>query len=203
MLIASTGLIAWGWSRNVALRGLVGGLLVILIIYSISAVWNSSGLSNRAGHELWTGPSAVRQADLLQDTLADLEFQGPALSGGPDVAVVQVGSPSIRWLLRGVRQVSYTTQLPNDASPALVITADQPDLALAAMYRGQGFEYTESVNWDRLTPAEWFRWVVFRVLPSDTLLPNRVILWARSDFFPGGIEIVASEDPPQPEIDQR
>ena len=203
MLVASTGLIAWGWAQDVALRGLAWGFAAVLFIYFISAVWNSSGMTSRAGHELWSGPSMVQQADLIQGTLDDLEFQGPVLTGGPDVAVTQVTSPSLRWLLRHMQKVSYTAQLPSDASPALVITADQPELALAAMYRGQSFVLTESVNWDRLMPAEWLRWIAFRSLPGDVVLQNRVILWARSDFFPGGIEIVSQEEVPQEDVNQQ
>lgn len=203
MLVASTGLIAWGWARDVALRGLAWGLAAVLFIYFISAVWNSSGMASRAGHELWSGPSMVQQADLIQGTLYDLDFQGPVLTGGPDLAVTQVTSPSLRWLLRNVQKASYTAQLSSDASPALVITADQPELALAAMYRGQSFVLTQSVNWDRLTPAEWFRWIAFRSLPGDIVLQNRVILWARSDFFPGGIEVISLEEVPQEDIHQQ
>lgn len=203
MLIASTGLIAWGWSREVALRGLGWGVLAVLIIYYTSAAWYTTGLADRMSHELWSGRSTMMQADLLQGTLADLNFQGPVITGGPDLTVAQVASPSLRWLLRDERQVSFTTQLPNDASPALVITADQPELALSAMYRGQSFVYVETVNWDRLTPAEWFRWIAFRTLPGDALLQDRVILWARSDFFPGGIEVFASEQTLQEGVDER
>jgi hypothetical protein len=43
----------------------------------------------------------------------------------------------------------------------------------------------------------------FRSLPGDVVLQNRVILWARSDFFPGGIEIVSQEEVPQEGVNQQ
>jgi hypothetical protein len=198
MLVASTGLIAWGWSREVALRGLAWGICAVLVIYTTAAVWNAAGLSGRASHELWSGSSLVRQADLLKNSLHDLTLQGPVISDGPDLAVVNASSPSLRWLLRDVQKISFPTQLSRDASPALVISAGQAgqqgqeDLALAAMYRGQDFTLTESIDWELLKPADWFRWMVFRRLPADALLQERVILWARSDFFPGGIPAVSN-----------
>jgi hypothetical protein len=55
LLFAGMGLVAWGWSKQVALRGFSWGAALLLFFYSIAATWNVSGLSGRAGAELWGG----------------------------------------------------------------------------------------------------------------------------------------------------
>lgn len=188
MLVASTGLIAWGWSRMIALRGVSWGIGVILLIYLVSAGWNSIGLSGRDGAELFASGPRVDDADLLMGTVRDLAQWNRKIVGGPDIVVVGEPSPALRWLLRDVERVRYASQLPTDTSPALVVTAGQPDLALAASYRGQGLILGESAGWSQFKPAEWLKWVIFRSVPVETVQQDRVILWARSDLFPGGAQ---------------
>jgi len=62
------------------------------------------------------------------------------------------------------------------------------DLSRPAAYRGQGFAWSPTLQWDgRLGSA--LAWVTRRELPlqSDTL-----VLWARGDLFPGGSLAVQS-----------
>jgi hypothetical protein len=189
MLFASTGLIAWGWSRLVAIRGFSWGLALILLFYMISAGWNAIGLSGRTGEELWRGEASVYGTDLLR-TIGDFKQWSGSDVGGPDLVVVGNASPALQWLLRGLQRVSYSSQLPADSSPALVITPGQPDLSLAATYRGQNFFLAEMVNWNQLGLREWLGWLFFRSIPVDAIQQNQVILWARVDLFPGGLQSV-------------
>jgi hypothetical protein len=188
MLLASAGLIAWGWSRVVAVRGLSWGMALILLVYMISAGWDSAGLAGLSGEGIWTGEPGVKGADLLLGTIGDLSQWGlPAPEiGGPDIVVAGVSSPALRWLLRGEQRVTYTSQTPVESSPALVITANQPNLALAGTYRGQSFLLGEKVNWSQLEPADWFRWLALHSAPPEALQKDQIILWARADLFPGG-----------------
>jgi len=108
--------------------------------------------------------------------------------------VVGVPSPALQWLLRDFERVSYANQLPVDSSPALVITPGQPDLALAATYRGQNFNLTEAVDWNQFRLVDWFRWLVFRSAPAQSVELKPVILWARVDLFQGSEQAVPTED---------
>lgn len=195
MLVSSTGLIAWGWSPIVSLRGLSWGIGIILLLSWISSGWNSVGLSGR-GEELWTAGPRLRDADLLSGTIRDLDVWNGSIIGGPDLVVVGNTSPSLRWLLRDVRQVHYVSQLPADSNPALVITATQSDLALAATYRGQDLILSESIRWQQFGQAEWKRWLAFRFVPFEALQQDWVILWARVDLFPGGLDAVTKSETP-------
>lgn len=186
MLAASAGLVAWGWSRRVAMRGLSWGLGLLLLVYFLAAGWNAAGLAGRARDELWSGGPRIRSADLILATLKNLDqWNGPHTSA-PNIAVVGVASPALRWLLRDVAQVSYPAALTSASSPAVVITPLQPQLSLAASYRGEAFVLDETVNWQQIKLADWVRWQVFRALPDTVVQQNKIILWARNDLFPGG-----------------
>jgi hypothetical protein len=185
MLVASSALVAWGWSRMVALRGLAVGVAVVLLAYMVSTAWHAAGFSGAPGREVWSGAPAFSSSDLLVNTINDLNQWGPKQDGGLDIVVVKNASPALQWLLRGY-PVKFVDSLPSEAGPALVITANEPDLALSATYRGQSFLAADGVSWGLLNTADWLRWLVFRSVPGDKLIQDRVILWARLDLFPGG-----------------
>lgn len=186
MLAASTGLIGWGWSRGVAARGSILGFFAILSLYAIAAAWNSASLSSKLGREFWTGGRQLPEERLLLETIKDLSAWGPVISGGPDLVVVGVQSPALRWALRNHPKTEYVSRLSTDASPALLITVEQPDLGLAATYRGQDFVLNEVPDWSSFGPNQWPRWLAFRTVPEDLVRRDRLILWARTDLFPGG-----------------
>jgi hypothetical protein len=184
LLIASTGLVAWGWSRLVAMRGFVLGLFAVLMVYTLSAGWDAAGHSGQAGREILSGSLSLSGATRLVQTIDDLNRWGPKETNGLDIAVVESRSPALRWLLRGYQRVTFVDQLSASASPALVLTPDQPELALAATYRGQGFVLSNAPLWGALQPMEWLRWFVFRSVPGNAMVQDRLILWARLDVFP-------------------
>lgn len=187
MLVATGGLIAWGWSRFVALRGLAWAAGAFLLVYFVASGWNATGLAGREGDELWSSGPRLRSNDLMLATIANVTQWGPQVAGGPDVVVVGIPSPALRWALRDIQRVSFTDQLPASASPAVVITPDQPELAMAASYRGERFLFNEQVNWSLFEPSSWLRYLAFRTIAGDAVQQNRVILWARTDLFPGGV----------------
>lgn len=186
LVAASIGLIAWGWSRQVAFRGALWGLTVVLTCYFLAAGWNAANLDGRGGVDLWSGASSARDGTLILSTLKNLDQWGPVKPGGPEVVVTGVVSPSLRWLLRNVEQVSYDTALSSTSNPAVVITPLQPQLSLASPYRGEAFVLSETIDWKQFKLGDWFRWQVFRTAPAATLVQDKIILWARSDLFPGG-----------------
>lgn len=186
MLIASTGLVAWGWSGKVALRGLVFGASMVMFAYLLSSAFNAGGLSSRRSQELWYNSPHLRNGDLLLETIDQLNQWGPRETDGLELAVVDVPSPALRWALRDIKRVTFVSSLPADSSPALVITPNQPELALAATYRGQGLIIGESEIWSQFVTSDWVRWVAFRTIPAGAQVQDQVILWARLDLFPGG-----------------
>jgi hypothetical protein len=56
--------------------------------------------------------------------------------------------------------------LPAETNPAMVITTDNPEVSLGAVYRGQDFILSENADWSLVRPLDWFRWLVTRSIPS-------------------------------------
>lgn len=191
MLAASAGLIAWGWSREVSLRGLVWGFLLILSLLALSSAWNVSSLSSRAGNEFWNGEQVNSNDRLFLETIDQLSQWATQKSGGLDMVVVGNFSPAVRWMVRDIENIKFVAQLAPTANPSIVITPEQPDLALASAYRGQSFLLQTDTDWRFLQPQEWLRWLVFRTIPEGAQLKERIILWARTDLFPGDEQVVS------------
>lgn len=186
LLISSTALVAWGWSRVIALRGLSWAFAFLLFLIYLMSGWNAAGFSGHTGRAFWTGEPVMTGAGLLLDTIDDLDQWGPLSADSPDLVVAGIDSPALRWALRDVKNTSYALRLASEARPALVITPNQDDLALSASYRGQEMTLAEGARWEQITPAGWLRWLVYRVWPNESIVREQIILWARVDLFPGG-----------------
>lgn len=185
MLAASTILIGWGWSRTVAVRGLVLGLSVVLLAYTVAAGWDAAGFTGKSARDLFAGNAQLASADLITGTIENLDQWTPPQTGGLEVVVLNVPSPALRWELRNLQRVRFVENLPPEASPGIVISPDQPELALSATYRGQRLVLSEQTAWNTLNAADWFRWMVFRSVPAGSASLQHIILWARVDLFPG------------------
>lgn len=201
LLISSTALVAWGWSRVIALRGLSWAFAFILFLIYLMSGWNAAGFSGHAGRVFWTGEPVMTGTGLLLDTIDDLDQWGPLSAESPDLVVAGIDSPALRWALRDVENVSYALRLASEARPALVITPNQDDLALSAYYRGQEMTLAEGARWEQIQPGGWLRWLVYRVWPNESMAREQIILWARVDLFPGGevsFDLQQEEDQVQP-----
>jgi hypothetical protein len=88
----------------------------------------------------------------------------------------------LHWELRDWNNVNFVDQIPPDAKPSLVVTQDQKSLSLGASYTGQSFALGQLVNWSKTQPANWLNWFMFRTAIYDQ---DIVVLWVRSDLFPG------------------
>jgi hypothetical protein len=188
MLVASTALMAWGWSKSVAVRGLVTGLSLILLAYTISVGWDAAGFTGQKARDLFTGSSPLQSADLLDKTIDQLNQWAPSQPGGLELVAVDIPSDALRWQLRNIQRVRFVELLPRETSPDLILSPNLPDLELAATYRGQSFVLSEETTWEGFSAADWFRWLVFRQVPAGLAAQQQIILWARIDLFPGGLE---------------
>jgi len=102
-----------------------------------------------------------------------------------DIAVVKTGTPALQWALRDYVAVSYYDVNPIGSKPSMVLTDQQSTPALAESYRGQDFLWTTQPDWASMMPNDWLKWLVYKKAPlkSDTL-----ILWVRTDRFPGAAQ---------------
>jgi xanthine/uracil permease len=61
--VVTTVLVGLGWSRAVAQRGLVFGMVIGLGLYGLMGMWNVSQLHANGEQELWSPSPATRMAD--------------------------------------------------------------------------------------------------------------------------------------------
>lgn len=199
-LILLGGLLTWlvsaGWSWGVARLGLSFGLVVSLGIYTFSNVWGIvqliPNLQEIERQELWSEYPLTSQASLLLKTLGDLSEWKTGRRDALDITVA-IDAPSIRWTLRSFSNVKYLaehqslTHVGQDGNdlPSLILTRQEDEVPnLTVAYRGEGFGWWMKPDWSGALPPDFLRWLVFRQAPWQSEL---VILWARSDLFPGGL----------------
>ena len=143
--------------------------------------------------ELWSHIPATGQADLLKQTLADLSSWNTGLRDQLEV-VVLADSAALQWALRDFPNARYEASLSPTESPPVVITqkgADEP--RLAQQYRGQDFVWHLSSGWQGSLPSDFVNWLAFRQAP---LAQDQIILWARTDIFPGGASVATGNATP-------
>jgi hypothetical protein len=146
-------------------------------------LWGSTQLRPNQPHELWGFPPGPGQEQLALETLTDLSNWQIGLEEKIDI-VSTVDTPSMRWALRNYGQARFTPELSPGEMPSIIITprsAETP--ALTAAYRGQDFVWWVRPAWDGPLPDDFINWLTFR---KAALSYDYIILWARSDLFPGG-----------------
>ena len=176
-------LVASVWSTSAARLGVVWALCFILGIQLISNSWGMAIVRQNGAQELWPIPATTGQADQLSQTLADLSSRNTGLKDQLEI-VALVDSPALQWVLRQFPNSRFGTTLSASESPPIVITikgTENP--SLAEKYRGQDFVWRLYPAWQGVLPPNIITWLAFRQAP---LSQDQIILWARSDMFPGG-----------------
>ena len=187
-------LVGLGWSWEAARVGFVWGVCAALGLYGLSALWHASQLSVPGQYELWQPVPVTRNADLLVSTVKDLSEWNTGLVDEIDLTLADE-SPSLRWELRNVKRLAEIPADQVDAisgTPSLVIArAAEETPRLAETYRGQDFGWWVSPAWQGALPPDFLRWLTTHQAPLQL---EQVIVWARSDLFPG--EPAASQEAP-------
>lgn len=174
--------VGMGWSWNFARNGTVLGVLAALGVYSISGMFGATQWRSNSPLELWTPIPGAPSNRLFESTVRDLSL---SFAGEPNSLEIisLVDSPSIRWKLREYPNASFVEVVAAGGLPATVVTdADGDQLSWTASYRGQDFSWEIAPGWFGVLPANWVEWLVAREAPLQT---DHVIIWARSDLFPG------------------
>ena len=178
LLVVSLLLVGVGWSIRIARFGAVWGLAAFLGVYSFGALMAASGHRNVPNSaEMWRPGARLPMASLLLSTIQDQSAWSNKDVNAQPVTIAGLESPALKWLLRD-RPIEIRAGPGAAANPAMVITPDQQDPALAAAYRGQGFVWRSTPSWSLIAFEEW--------LPRHEAahVTENVILWVRNDLFP-------------------
>ncbi|MFH2039748.1 MAG: hypothetical protein ABIJ65_09975 [Chloroflexota bacterium] len=180
IFILSMFLLAAIWDEKIVFRGLFWGWTLALLLFTISAAFNASGLRQAFSTELWQPAPQFIQADLLEKTVKDLSVWRRGQTKRLMVTTItDLNSPALLWLLRDW-QVDVVDALPLDASPDLVILPKGIEMRISSAYRGQDFLIRKTPIWDGLPLDGWLRWIAYRKIPDQS---DFVVLWAREDLF--------------------
>ncbi len=180
----TTLLIGLGWSAKTAEQGLVWGLLLGLILYSLSSTWALSQLRPNGEQELFAHTPVAKNSGDLQVTLGDLSEWRTGMRDTLDV-VLTTTAPSLKWEMRNWPEARFLPYVPTGDLPSVIITSDdQPEPNLSIGYRGQDFAWWAYPGWEGVLPDNWPGWLVFR---NASMVNTNIILWARIDLFPGSI----------------
>ncbi|MBN2549760.1 MAG: hypothetical protein JXB15_11415 [Anaerolineales bacterium] len=181
--VVTTILVYLGWSASISRDGLMLGAACLLVIYCASSLWGATQLRPNSPAELWSPTPTTVQERLFVSTLQTLSKQQTSLPNTLEIACL-VDAPSMRWALRDFDRAHFVSGLPSDEMPAVVLTRqEQTAPTLTAAYRGQDFIWWAYPGWTGALPPQLVEWLTFRIAP---LQEQQIILWARSDLFPGG-----------------
>jgi len=193
LCLVTTVLVGLGWSASAAKHGLVWGLIAGLGVYGLANTWWVSQLRPNGENELWYPPPAIRQEKELITTLEGLSEANTGIPNEIDIAVTNT-APSLQWALRNYSNSQFSTSPIAGELPSIIISGSEESApALAGSYRGQDFAWRIKPGWQGGLPMGWLawpRWLVFRDAPQQV---EHLILWARSDLFPGG-EMLPTDD---------
>ncbi len=184
-------LLTWGWGAKYALRGVGLGFCFLMAIFTLSAAWRATGQESRPDQELWSVGANFREGDLLIKTANEYSLWNTNNPNGMDITVVN-GSPSLQWLFRNFSQANFVDALQSAEVPSMVVTPDQKSLGLAGAYTGQSFVVEQSPTWETLSLSDWINWMIFRQAP---VTKNNIVLWVRSDLFPGSSDYRQNKTP--------
>jgi hypothetical protein len=184
MIFLLVMLMRWGWGSTASTTGAFIAIGLALTIFTLSAAWNAGGLGRRPDTELWRKDPYPEDAGLLTVTIQNF-YQWRGVDHDPiSLRVVGIDEPSLRWTLRNFTDVSFSGEqaTDQDQNPSMVITPVQENAQLPGTYTGESFIWEQQPAWMNLFPNEIEKWAVVRDIPVEK---TSILLWVRSDLFPG------------------
>lgn len=194
-----TVLVTYGWSWQIAQRGLVWGFCLGLGVFGFANMWSTTQLHQSGNVGVWHPYPLTADEDLLVKTVEDLSNWNTGRADAIDVTVV-ADAPSLRWALRDITQVNYLSEkelstLRGESSIVLTLQIQEAP-SLADSYRGQDFAWWSYPDWGGALPGDFYKWLLFRSAP---VRQEHLILWAREDLFPGDYDLSQSDTPILPD----
>lgn len=172
-------LVFWGWSAETARKGLLSSVIVGLLVLNLSIVGELYAKTSIDEQEIFIDHAFVDR-DIFSETVENFDFWGTTTTP-PLVYLLNVQSSSLEWALIHENVASMLT-LPEGVDPEMIVTKSDQRLALAETYTGQEFVLYRNPLWEELGFVDWLRWAVTREL---SYTDDSLILWVRSDLFPG------------------
>ncbi len=178
LIVLSMLLVGTGWSVSVARLGGVWGGVILLTLFTVAMTTGAAGLRTPLTVELWSPEPRTGRVDILLNVATQISDLNRGDAAQLPLTILTEDSPALHWLFR-YWQVQDVSQLALDATPALIITPSG-NLSLSMKYRGEPLVLQETGVWDKVSPANFLKWFIYRQLPIQQ---SSVILWVRSDLM--------------------
>jgi len=174
-----SAVVIWGWTWETAWRALLTGIILALLILNTSSVSRIYSPKPEMEQKLLFQKEFLDR-DLLEDTISDFVLWNKTTRKAK-IVVYNLQSSALDWSLKD-QQTSKSLSLPAATEPEMLISSSVEQLALEEAYTGQAFVLTQTPLWEDLTLVDWLRWYVTHRAPT---IDESIILWVRSDLFPG------------------
>ena len=182
MIVLIGLLVNWGWSKSISVNGILIGLVSIILCLSLFNTFHVSSLIKPANNEIYYIGNYVPEEDLLLSTIDDFSEWSVGNQEEIDIAVVNLDTPELNWILRDYKNVSFVNYIPADKTPSLIVSADKETPNLSVEYTGQDFSISKKQILTGYSFWDITSWFFYRDLRFES---DDIVLWVRTDIFPG------------------
>ncbi len=169
------------YDRLSAVTGLLLIGLLASSVYGWGVAWRLGGDHANDTREQWVQSGTDSELRLLVDTLNETGSSALGLQQSIQIYST-IDNSVLRWYLRDFEDVSFFDAVPAEATPDVVITADNVELQAGSTYTGTDFGITRPDQRLRLNFMEGLRWWFFGD-SAPQLTDQRLILWVRTDLI--------------------
>lgn len=185
-LIIGAGLLA-GWAISWEIAGKSFLLLSVsyLLIFTISASVNASGLRHPYQNEILSINPVPIEHDLLIETLENYSEWNYGDKKSINIHILGDQPPSMYWALRNFTNISQGDVIPMDQEFDAIISNVDQKLVQSDSFRGQDILWISKPAWDSMSANETTQWLLTRRAAQDMLFQKSIIIWIRNSLFPG------------------
>ncbi len=184
MTTAALTLLILSWDRAATIKGLLLGVLALLLVFAWGNAWWLSREAANDTRERWIASGTDSDIRLIRETVEELSWQASNSLNG--VALTSaVDTPALRWYLRDFDQATFADSLPAATASPVLITPLDYDPVVASNYIGAEYTFAHQDTVHRLERIDALRWWLFRQSPVP-ISEESLILWLRSDIAEAG-----------------
>ncbi len=185
ILVLAFVLVRVGWSRELANRSALASLFVVLGVILLATTFNSLYAKADKAALLTQGEALVLPRDVLPSILAELQQEGKLKVENDKALVIDSALPGSAWFLRDFDQQPLLGSSSISGDPEIILTSSDAQPSFANTYRGLSIPGTLSMDWAGMAWGNYLRSLFGAPLLTQD---NEIILWVRSDLFPGAYQ---------------
>ena len=183
LLMGMTILLAWGWSGVSTCKGLVLGVVLLAVFFTLANSVKAASLGSQPENEIRRDSGLAVGSEELLTTIHDISRARTGIENLIDVQMIALEIPSLEWALRDFEQAGSASVFNPATTPSIILTSADQQITAGTSYRGQRILWQVHPDLKNMKILDWLKWSLFRDAPVEK---TEIILWARNDLFPGG-----------------